>query len=164
MGQPRACRMKVIKGLIGLISDTHGLMRPQAMDALEGVEMILHAGDIGKPEVLASLRTIAPVVAIKGNNDAGTWANRLPSVLNLEINGVKIHVIHDVREVPEAVRAAGFHVVVSGHSHKPSVRELDGLYWINPGSAGPRRFKLPVTVGRLTLKGTHINAAIIELI
>ena len=164
MSQARTHRVSLEKGQIGLISDTHGLIRFEAMEALRGVEMILHAGDIGKLEVLASLGAIAPVIAIKGNNDAAAWASRMPGLRNLEINNVKIHLIHDIHDVHEDLRAAGFHVVVSGHSHKPSVTKRDGLYWVNPGSAGPKRFNFPVTVGRLSLKGTEVSAEIIEVI
>lgn len=164
MSQARAHRVCLEKGRIGLISDTHGLIRFEAIQALRGVEIILHAGDIGKPEVLASLGTIAPVIAIKGNNDGGAWASRIPRVRNLEINNVKIHLIHDIHDVHRDLRATGFHLVVSGHSHKPSVTKRDGLYWVNPGSAGPKRFNLPVTVGRLSLTGTDVSAEIIEVI
>jgi putative phosphoesterase len=136
---------------IGLISDTHGLLRPEAVRALSGVQHIIHAGDIGGPEILEQLRAIAPVDAVRGNNDKGAWAAQIPVYLALELEGVSIHVLHDVNEIDVDPVAAGFDVVVSGHSHKPMVTERDGVQFVNPGSAGPRRFKLPVTIARLDL-------------
>jgi uncharacterized protein len=134
---------------IGLISDTHGLLRPEAIRALSGVHHIIHAGDIGGPVILEKLRAIAPVDAVRGNNDKGEWAAQIPLYLVLELEGASIHVLHDVQEMDVDPRAAGFDVVVSGHSHKPMVTERDGVKFINPGSAGPRRFTLPVTIARL---------------
>jgi putative phosphoesterase len=151
------------RGRIGLVSDTHGLVRSEALAALKGSEVIIHAGDIGKPEVLDSFGSIAPVVAIRGNNDRDLWAKKIPDALNLEINGVKIHVIHNVNELNADPANAAFRVIVSGHSHKPRVMERDGILFINPGSAGPRRFKLPVTVGTLWIKRRNVHAEIIEL-
>jgi putative phosphoesterase len=136
---------------IGLISDTHGLLRPEAVRALSGVEHIIHAGDIGGPDILEKLRAIAPVDAVRGNNDKGEWAAQIPLYLALELEGVRIHVLHDVKEMDVDPRAAGFDVVVSGHSHKPMVTERDGVQFVNPGSAGPRRFSLPVTIARLDI-------------
>ena len=150
-------------GRVGLISDTHGLLRPEALGALKGSELIIHAGDIGKPEVLESLTSIAPVIAIRGNNDRGPWMKKLPDVFNAEINGVKIHVIHNVKEMESDPLGDGFKLVVSGHTHKPSAVNRDGIVFINPGSAGPRRFKLPVTVARLNLGSKIPGARIIEL-
>ena len=141
----RRKQIEIKQGIIGVISDTHGLVRPEAMAALKGVELIIHGGDIGKAEVLQSLSSIAPVCAIRGNNDRDPWAKKLPDVLNLQVNGLKFHVIHNVNELEGDPNAAGIHAVISGHSHKPSVVERDGVLFINPGSAGPRRFKLPVT-------------------
>jgi putative phosphoesterase len=137
---------------IGLISDTHGLLRPEAVRALSGVQHIIHAGDIGGPEILEQLRAIAPVDAVRGNNDKGAWAAHIPLYLALELEGVSIHVLHDLKEIDVDPRAAGFDVVVSGHSHKPMVAERDGVQFVNPGSAGPRRFRLPVTIARLDVK------------
>jgi uncharacterized protein len=134
---------------IGLISDTHGLLRPEAVRALAGVRHIIHAGDIGGPEILEELRRIAPVHAVRGNNDKGAWAAEIPLYLALELEGVSIHVLHDVKEIDVDPRAAGFDIVVSGHSHKPMVTERDGVQFVNPGSAGPRRFSLPVTIAYL---------------
>jgi putative phosphoesterase len=147
-GRPTAPLNEPLK-TIGLISDTHGLLRPEAIRALSGVQHIIHAGDIGGPEILEKLRAIAPVDAVRGNNDKGAWAAQIPLYLALELEGVSIHVLHDVKEMDVDPRAAGFNVVVSGHSHKPMVTERDGVQFVNPGSAGPRRFSLPVTIARL---------------
>jgi uncharacterized protein len=136
---------------IGLISDTHGLLRPEAVRALTGVSHIIHAGDIGGAQILEALRQIAPVYAVRGNNDKGSWAEAIPLYEALSLEGVSIHVLHDVKELDLDPRAAGFAVVVSGHSHKPMVTERDGVTFVNPGSAGPRRFTLPVTVGYLDI-------------
>jgi uncharacterized protein len=136
---------------IGLISDTHGLLRPEAIRALAGVSHIIHAGDIGGPEILAELQKIAPVYAVRGNNDKGPWAAAIPLAEALDLEGVSIHVLHDLKEIDLDPKAAGFEVVVSGHSHKPTVDERDGVTFVNPGSAGPRRFKFPVTVGYLDI-------------
>jgi putative phosphoesterase len=152
------------KGRIGLISDTHGLVRAEALEALAGVELIVHAGDIGKPEVLNRLQAIAPVAAIKGNNDTAPWARHIPEVLDLHIKDITLRVIHNVRDVPMNLVSAGIHVVISGHSHKPSVEMRDEVLFVNPGSAGPRRFKLPVTVGLLILQQADAKAEIIPLL
>jgi len=159
----RRKQIEIDKGIVGVISDTHGLVRPEAMAALKGVELIIHGGDIGKAEVLLSLSSIAPVCAIRGNNDRDGWAKKLPDVLKLQINGVRVQVIHDVNELESDPSAAGIHAVISGHSHKPTVIERDGVLFINPGSAGPRRFKLPVTVSKLRLGHKRVSAEIIEL-
>jgi putative phosphoesterase len=157
---------------IGLISDTHGLLRPEAVRALAGVRHIVHAGDIGGPEILEELRRIAPVHAVRGNNDKGAWASGIPLYLELELEGVSIHVLHDVKEIEILrrhrplidPRAAGFSVVVSGHSHKPSVTERDGVQFVNPGSAGPRRFRLPVTIASLDVTTGAARARIIQIL
>ncbi len=149
--------------LIGIISDTHGLVRPQAVEALNGVNMILHAGDIGNQEVLDALKDIAPVVAVRGNNDKGDWAQALPDWEVVEVGKVSIYMLHDVKEIDISPSGAGFHVVVSGHSHKPSVEERRGVLYVNPGSAGPRRFKLPVTLAHLQIASEKAHANIIEL-
>ena len=149
---------------IGLISDTHGLLRPEALQALAGVEHIIHAGDIGGPEVIEALRNIAPVDAVRGNNDKGAWAAEFAPSLALELGGVGIHVLHDVKELNLDPTAAGFRVIIAGHSHKPQVTERDGVLFVNPGSAGPRRFSLPVTVGYLTVTAGHASAQIRPLL
>jgi uncharacterized protein len=157
-------RIALEKGLIGLISDTHGLVRPEALKALEGVELIVHAGDIGMPEVLDRLQAIAPVAAIKGNNDTAPWARHIPEILDLQVNDRTLRVIHNVRDSESNLSAAGVDVVISGHSHKPSVQTRDNVLFVNPGSAGPRRFKLPVTVGLLLLQNADSHAEIIHLL
>jgi putative phosphoesterase len=134
--------------LIGVISDTHGLLRPEAVEALRGVEHIIHAGDIGAPEVLSALAEIAPVTAVRGNNDKGAWAGRIPATAVFEAPGLRIYVLHDVNELDLDPAAAGFGVVIAGHSHHPSQDERDGVLFFNPGSAGPRRFRLPISIGR----------------
>ena len=149
---------------IGLISDTHGQLRPEALQALSGVEQIIHAGDIGAGEVLEALRALAPVHAVRGNNDRGAWARKLPVRLALERGGMRIAVLHDLRDLgcePDARRSQ---VVISGHSHQPSVIERNGVLFVNPGSAGPRRFKLPVTIGYLTIAHQVARAQIQELL
>jgi uncharacterized protein len=148
---------------IGLISDTHGLVRQEALGSLVGAEVVVHAGDIGKPDVIRALETVAPVKAIRGNNDYGDWARRFPESTVIEVAGIKIYVVHDVNEMKFDPASAGFNVVVSGHSHQPSVQRREGVLYVNPGSAGPRRFKLPIAVGRLSIRGATIDAQIIEL-
>jgi len=139
---------------IGLISDTHGLLRKEAVEALGGSEMVIHAGDVGKPEILEELRKIAPVVAVRGNVDTEPWAKELPETAVVEAGAAMIYVLHDVNALDLDPAASGFQIVVSGHSHKPGKTERDGVLYINPGSAGPRRFQLPVTVARLNLGRT----------
>jgi hypothetical protein len=148
---------------IGLISDTHGLMRPQALTALAGVSHILHAGDIGSPEILEQLRTIAPVTAVRGNNDKGSWAMRIAEHEVLQVDGKSLYVLHDLNELDVDPSAAGFSVVVTGHSHKPAISRKGDVLYVNPGSAGPRRFKLPVTVGTLVMEHGAVRAEIHEL-
>lgn len=148
---------------IGLISDTHGLLRPQALEALRGSELILHAGDVGKPEILAALRELALVTAVRGNVDKEAWAKALPETAVVEAGGVRLYVLHDVDALDLDPAAAGFHVVVSGHSHKPGKFERNGVLYLNPGSAGPRRFHLPVSVARLHLGSTPFEVEFVEL-
>jgi uncharacterized protein len=157
-------RIALEKGRIGLISDTHGLIRPEALKALEGVELIVHAGDIGKAEVLDRLQAIAPLAAIKGNNDTAPWARHIPEIMDLHVNDKTMRVIHNVRDSESNLRAAGIDIVISGHSHKASVQTRDNVLFVNPGSAGPRRFKLPVTVGLLLLQNVDPYAEIIHLL
>jgi len=134
---------------IGLISDTHGLLRPQALRALEGSELIIHAGDVGEPQILEALKAIAPVFAVRGNVDTQTWARALPETEVVEFDGATIYVLHDVHALDLDPVAARFHIIVSGHSHQPGSTEKSGVLYVNPGSAGPRRFNLPVTIARL---------------
>ena len=148
---------------IGLISDTHGLLRKEAVEALRGSELILHAGDVGKPEILEALRKLAPVVAVRGNVDTESWAQVLPETAVTEAGAVTIYVLHDVNALDLNPAASAFHILVSGHSHKPGKMERDGVLYINPGSAGPRRFQLPVTVARLNLAVTPYQVEFVEL-
>ena len=149
---------------IGLISDTHGLLRPEAVQALDGVARIIHAGDVGGPEVIAGLRSIAPVQAVRGNNDRDAWSRKsLPLRLSLEVAGVRILVLHDLNELGSEPETHGYRVIVTGHSHKPVVVERSGTLLVNPGSAGPRRFKLPITVGYLTIAEGTASAEIRNL-
>ena len=148
---------------IGLISDTHGLLRKEAVEALRGSELILHAGDVGKPEILEALRKLAPVVAVRGNVDTEPWAQVLPETAVTEAGAVTIYVLHDVNALDLNPAASAFHILVSGHSHKPGKMERDGVLYINPGSAGPRRFQLPVTVARLNLAVTPYQVEFVEL-
>ena len=148
---------------VGLISDTHGLIREEAVRALAGCAHIIHAGDIVKPEILDRLREIAPLTAVRGNNDRGAWAQSLPEYEVVEFGPVLVYVRHDRAEIDIDPAAAGFHVVVCGHSHKPAVETREGVLFVNPGSAGPRRFKLPIAVGELMIDGERIEARIIEL-
>ncbi len=147
--------------VIGVISDTHGLLRPEVADAFDGVSLILHAGDIGTAEILDQLRNIAPVVAVRGNNDTGSWARRIPEVETVKVGGVAIYMIHDVKTMEEP--ASKFDVVISGHSHRPSVESRDGVLFVNPGSAGPRRFKLPICVARLFVTESKAQAELVSL-
>ena len=140
---------------VGLISDTHGLLRPEALAALHGSRHIVHAGDVGDPAVLDALARIAPVTAVRGNNDTGAWARRLRRIETLEIAGTRICVVHDLAQLDRDA-AAGFQVVVAGHSHRPAKERREGVLYVNPGSAGPRRFSLPVTVARLTLPAQRV--------
>ena len=146
-----------------MISDTHGLVRPQALAALAGAELIIHAGDVGAPEVLAALRRLAPVVAVRGNNDRGAWARKLPAAATVEVGGLKLHVLHILRELALDPAAAGVRAVISGHSHRPSTEERGGVLYLNPGRAGPRRFRLPVSVALLAVRGGGCEARLVGL-
>lgn len=148
---------------IGVISDTHGLLRPEAVAALRGADHILHAGDVGDPEILDRLRKLAPVTAVRGNVDCGSWAATLPRTEVFEGEGVSIYLLHDLGQLDLKPEAAGFRVVVYGHSHQPKVEKRNGVLYFNPGSAGPRRFHLPVTVGKLRIESGKIRAAFVEL-
>jgi putative phosphoesterase len=150
--------------LVGVISDTHGLMRAEALHALKGAELIIHAGDIGKMEVLDALRAVAPVVvAVRGNNDGGAWAQGISETETIEVGEVRLYLLHALQELALDPATSGFDVVISGHSHRPSVERHNGVLYLNPGSAGPRRFKLPVTVARLWVRGRSCRARIVEL-
>jgi uncharacterized protein len=149
---------------VGLISDTHGLLRPEAKQALVGVSQIIHAGDIGGPEILEELSTLAPVVAVRGNNDKGAWAKRISETEVVEIDGVSIFAIHDIKELDLDPRAAGFSVVIAGHSHKPLIETRDDVLFVNPGSAGPRRFSLPVSLAFLEIARGAARAKIQTLL
>jgi putative phosphoesterase len=145
------------------VSDTHGLLRPEAVRALRGVERIVHAGDVGSASVLEELGAIAPVVAVRGNNDRGAWAAKLPATEVVEVDGALLYVIHDLAELDLDPAAAGFHAVVSGHSHRPKIERRDGVLYLNPGSIGPRRFTLPIAFALLRVTGCAVNAKVIEL-
>ena len=148
---------------VGVISDTHGLLRPEAVQALGGVDRILHGGDVGAPEILKELATIAPVTAVRGNVDGGSWARKLPLSEVIEVEGVSIYILHILENLDLKPEVAGFKVVVYGHSHVPKIEEKNGVLYFNPGSAGPRRFKLPVTVGRLWIDRGKVKAEIVKL-
>jgi len=145
---------------VGVISDTHGLIRPEALRLLSGCDLIVHAGDIGKPEVLEALRAVAPVTAVRGNNDKGEWADNLPETEVVELPGLFLYVLHDLHELDIDPAAAGFQVVISGHSHRPGISGRDGVTYLNPGSAGPRRFKLPISLAFLEIAAGQVNPRI----
>lgn len=150
---------------IGLVSDTHGLLRPEALDWLRGCDRILHAGDIGDAGILDALRALAPLDAVRGNNDHGEWAEALPAALTLSLGGVRLHLLHDLAELAIDPAAEGVQAVVCGHSHQPLVQQRDGALVINPGSAGPRRFRLPVSAGELCIApGGQLQARTVELL
>jgi uncharacterized protein len=148
---------------LGVISDTHGLLRPEAVAALAGVERIVHAGDIGDRAVLRELERLAPVSAVRGNNDRGGWAAGIPETEVVEVGGVSLYVLHDLHELDLDPCAAGFAAVIAGHSHQPRQEARDGVLYFNPGSAGPRRFRLPVSVGRLTIARGRVTGALMRL-
>jgi len=148
---------------VGLIADTHGLLRPEAMEALRGSDYLVHAGDIGDPQILKALAEIAPVTAVRGNNDQGTWAAPLHTTEVLQIGETLVYVIHDLADLDLDPGVAGFRAVVSGHSHRPGCESRHGVLFVNPGSAGPRRFRLPVCVGRLIVSAVGVEARLVEL-
>jgi len=149
---------------IGLISDTHGLLRPEAVERLRGAAHIIHAGDIGGEAVLAGLRALAPLTAVRGNNDQVPWARAVRDTETVTLAGVRVHVLHDLAGLDIDPAAQGVRVVVSGHSHRPHIEERAGVLYVNPGSAGPRRFKLPIAVARLEIEGAEVRARIEELV
>jgi putative phosphoesterase len=148
---------------IGLISDTHGLLRPQALAALRGSDLIIHAGDVGKPEILDELRKLAMVHAVRGNVDTEAWATALPETAVVEVGAAQIYVLHDLNQLDLNPAAAGVRMVISGHSHKPARIERNAVLYVNPGSAGPRRFHLPITVARLDVTADPWKLDFIEL-
>lgn len=162
MGHP-GFRERTIGILIGVISDTHGLLRPAALEALRGSEQIIHAGDVGAPEILEQLREIAPVTAVRGNVDKTAWARKLPETEAVEFGGVSLYILHDLAKLDLKPTAAGFRVVIYGHSHLPKQEEREGVLYFNPGSAGPRRFKLPISLGRLILEGGKVRGEIVSI-
>jgi putative phosphoesterase len=149
---------------VGLISDTHGLLRPEAVAALRGSDFIIHAGDIGAAAVLDALAALAPVTAIRGNNDRDAWAAALPETAVLTVGAARIFVIHNIADLAFDPQAAGYHAVIAGHSHKPGCTQVRGVLCVNPGSAGPRRFRLPVGAGRLLVTGTQVTPQLFELL
>lgn len=146
-----------------MISDTHSLLRSEAVAALRGSERIIHAGDVGSPEILTALAEIAPLTAIRGNIDKSAWARKLPATEVVEVGRTSIYVIHDLSQLDLKPEAAGFKVVIYGHSHVPKAETRDGVLYFNPGSAGPRRFKLPITLGRLHIEGRAVQAEIVTI-
>jgi putative phosphoesterase len=149
--------------LIGVISDTHGLLRPEAVDALQGSDYIIHGGDIGDAGILNRLNEIAPVTAVRGNVDRERWVQNIPHTNVLEVEGVSLYVLHKLDELDLKPEAAGFAAVIYGHSHVPKLEKKNGILYFNPGSAGPRRFGLPVTLGRLNVLGKKLEAEIVQL-
>ena len=152
-----------MRSTVGIISDTHGLLRPEAVKALAGADFIIHAGDIGSPDVLDGLSRIAPVTAVRGNNDKGSWAQALPITEVLEVGACLLYVVHELQALDLDPSAAGFQAVITGHSHHPSAEIRRGVLFLNPGSAGPRRFKLPVAVARIEVEGSTLRHELVEL-
>ena len=148
---------------VGVISDTHGLLRPQAVAALQGSGLIIHAGDVGSPDILDELRKIAPVVAVRGNVDHGAWATRLPQSEIVEYAGIHLYVLHILEDLDLDPPTVGFHAVITGHTHRPKMETKDGVLYFNPGSAGPRRFDLPISVGRLSVADGKVHGEIMTL-
>jgi putative phosphoesterase len=148
---------------IGVISDTHGLLRPEAVAALRGSDLILHAGDIGAPAILDELAALAPLAAVRGNNDEAAWARSLPETAEVAVEGLRIYLLHDINRLALDPRASGYHVVVAGHSHRPRKERRRGVLYFNPGSAGPRRFRLPIALGRLWISREGIRAEVVTL-
>jgi putative phosphoesterase len=149
---------------VGLISDTHGLLRPEALDFLAGADHIVHGGDIGSPEILERLAAIAPLTVVRGNNDTAPWARAIPETARVDLGNVALYAIHDLKELDIDPRAAGVRVVVSGHSHRPACTERDGVLYVNPGSAGRRRFSLPIAAAELHIDGDAVHARIVTLV
>jgi uncharacterized protein len=150
--------------IVGVISDTHGLLRPEALSALRGSEHIIHAGDIGAPEIISALEEIAPVTAVRGNVDREPWTKRFPETEVVELKGLRFYVIHDLNALDLDPRAAGFAAVISGHTHQPKEEVKNGVLYFNPGSAGPKRFRLPITVGSLGIVNGQVSSEIVQLL
>ena len=150
--------------LVGVISDTHGLLRPEALRAFREVKMIIHAGDVGAPEILTQLKSVAPVFAVRGNVDTQAWAKELPEMTVVEVAGVSLYVLHNLQELDLKPEASGFQAVISGHTHQPEQHERNGVLYLNPGSAGPRRFRLPVTVAIVDVAQKPLRAKIVPLL
>lgn len=159
---------------IGLISDTHGLLRPEALAFLAGCDHIVHGGDIGGPDLLERLAALAPLTVVRGNNDRAGWARTIPASARVELGGVALFAIHDLKDLKDlkdfdkdvsfSADAPGVRVVVSGHSHRPGRRERDGVLYVNPGSAGPRRFSLPISAGELLIDGGRVDVRLVDLL
>jgi len=150
--------------LVGVISDTHGLLRPEALDALRGSDLIIHAGDVGRPELLEPLRALAPLHVVRGNVDHGAWAAALPMTAHVDVGGLSFHVLHNIAELDLDPPAIGLAAVVYGHSHQPSIETRDGVLWLNPGSAGPRRFTLPITLARVRVTDGALHPELVTLV
>ena len=150
--------------IVGVIADTHGLVRPEALAALAGVDRILHAGDVGSRAVLDALAALAPVTAVRGNNDHGAWAEALADTADVELGGARVHLLHDLKQLALDPGAAGFRVVIAGHSHRAALTARGGVLYLNPGSAGPRRFNLPLSVARLRVDAGEVRAEIVPLL
>jgi putative phosphoesterase len=149
--------------VVGVVSDTHGLLRPEAVRALEGADVIVHAGDVGRPDVLEDLRTVAPVVAVRGNVDTGAWARDLPVWETVEVGGHVLYVLHDLTDLDLDPAGAGFSAVVSGHTHRPYAETRGGVLYLNPGSIGPRRFTLPVSMAEIRIEDDTLRHRLIDL-
>jgi len=148
--------------VVGVISDTHGLLRPEIPKIFKNVDLVLHAGDIGSPEILQELRKIAPTISVRGNNDTEEWAKRIPGSKTVRVEDISIFMLHDLKELP-AIKVPSVQVVISGHSHRPLIERRDGILFLNPGSAGPRRFKLPISAARLKIDKSRLDARLIEI-
>jgi uncharacterized protein len=151
------------KVVVGVVSDTHGLLRPEAVTQLRGVAHIVHAGDIGSPEVLAALAALAPVTAVRGNNDRAAWSRAIPETATLELGGARLYVLHDIHALDLDPRTADMAAVIAGHSHRPLLKMENGVLYMNPGSIGPRRFKLPIAMGKLVVENARVRGEIVNL-
>lgn len=148
---------------VGVISDTHGLLRPEARAFLVGCDYIIHGGDVGRAQILDELALMAPLISVKGNNDTEPWAARLRETELIRVGNIFVYVIHNIAELDIDPAPAGVRVVISGHSHKPQIEERDGILYVNPGSCGPRRFKLPISAGEISVSGSSVRARIVTL-